>query len=408
MNVLANQLITGVNQEDRFSSRSGITTDPAGKPEPGLSGWQTGPTGLIGSRDHWLMEHLTLLANLSDAFGPPGGEAEVAAIMRRQLEDFCEIQRDGLGSLVASKTGTASRPRLMLAAHLDEIGFMVQAVTASGYLRLLPLGGWDPGVLPGQRLWFKTDAGEDRLGVVASVPYHFRKENKKELKIEELLVDVGANNPEEVKALGLRLGTLAVPAGGLQILNGNRLLNKAWDDRVGVAAMIAVMQYFSSHPHPNTLVAVGTVQEEVGSRGATTAVELVRPDLAIVLEGPPADDYPGLVPDTPQGALGQGVQIRLADPTAIVPSAWARWVLELAASRGIPHQVAVRRTGATDARTIHLARGGIPTLVLGVPVRYAHGPAGLIAYQDFEALVALTRAIIAACDETLWRRLRVG
>ncbi len=345
-----------------------------------------------------------LLTTFADCFGPPGGEAPVAQLMSQHLQSFCQLRRDGLGSVLAEKMGTQAKPRLLLAAHLDEIGFMVQGITAQGYLRLQALGGWDASLLPGQRLIIQTVTGR-REGVVAALPVHFRTENTKPLKMEELLVDIGANSPQEVQALGVGLGDLAVPRAGLGVLNEQCLVNKAWDDRVGVAAMVAVLQHFRDHPHPNTIVAVGTVQEEVGSRGAAAAVELAKPDLAIVLEGPPADDLPGLSPDPPQGALGRGVQIRLYDPTIIVPQNFWRWVVELAQQRQIPHQLAVRRSGATDARAIHVAHGGLPTIVLGAPVRYAHSPASMIHLADVEALVALTVAIIAALDETRWRDL---
>jgi len=341
---------------------------------------------------------LELLQTLSECFGPPGGEAPVARLVEDHLRPFCQLRRDGLGSVLAEKTGQHARPRLMLAAHLDEIGFMVQNVTSQGYLRLQALGGWEPGLLPGQRLLIQTARGRVE-GVVAALPVHFQKEKSKETKMEDLLVDIGAASADEARNLGVSLGDLAVPRGGFAVFNDNYLVNKAWDDRVGVAALIQVMHRFQDRPHPNSILAVGTVQEEVGCRGAATAVEVVKPDLAIVLEGPPADDLPGLSPDPPQGALGKGVQIRLFDPTIIVPQKLWRKVVELAQKQGIPHQLAVRRSGATDARAIHLAQGGIPTIVLGVPVRYAHSAAGIIHRRDFEAMVELTAAVVEALDE---------
>jgi endoglucanase len=341
---------------------------------------------------------LELLQTFSDCFGPPGGEAPVARLVEHYLQSFCQLSRDGLGSVLATKAGQHEKPRLMLAAHLDEIGFIVQGVTAQGYLRLQALGGWEPSRLPGQRLLIQTTSGR-REGVVAATPVHFQKEDKKEVKIEDLLVDIGAASPAEVEVLGVGLGDLAVLRSGFAVLNDNFLVNKAWDDRVGVAAMIAVLERFQDRPHPNTILAAGTVQEEVGCRGAACAVEEAKPDIAIVLEGPPADDLPGLSPDPPQGALGKGVQIRLFDPTIIVPQKFWRWAVGLAQARHIPYQLAVRRTGATDARAIHLAHGGIPTIILGVPVRYAHSAAGIIDQRDFEAMVDLTTAIVEELDE---------
>ncbi len=348
-----------------------------------------------------------LLTAFADCFGPPGGEAPVAKLLEQYLPPGCQVRRDGLGSILAEKTGNQPHPRIMLAAHLDEIGFMVQGITSQGYLRLQALGGWEPSLLPGQRLLIQTAQGP-REGVVAALPIHFRQENAKPLKMEELLVDIGADSPAAVAALGVSLGDLAVPRADLSILNEHYLVHKAWDDRVGVAALAAVLQHFQTHPHPNTLIAVGTVQEEVGSRGATAAVELAQPDVALVLEGPPADDLPGLSPDPPQGALNRGVQIRLFDPSIIVPQTFWRWVVGLAQERQIPHQLAVRRSGATDARVIHSAQGGIPTIVLGVPVRYAHSPASMIHLADVEALLALTVAIIENLDAARLQTLSPG
>ena len=341
--------------------------------------------------------YVELLQKFSECFGPPGGEGPVAQLLEHYLQFFCQLSRDGLGSVLAEKAGKP-KPRVMLAAHLDEIGFMVQGVTAQGYLRLQALGGWEPAWLPGQRLIIQTSSGP-REGVVAATPVHFKKENKKEVKVEDLLVDIGAADAAAVQAMGVGLGDLAVPRGGFAVLNDTVLVNKAWDDRVGVAAMVAVLQHFQDRPHPNTIIGAGTVQEEVGSRGATCAVEAAKPDIAIVLEGPPADDLPGLSPDPPQGALGKGVQIRLFDPSIIVPQKFWRWVVELAGQRRIPHQLAVRRSGATDARAIHVAHGGIPTIILGVPVRYAHSAAGMIHQDDFTAMVDLTTAIVEELDE---------
>jgi putative aminopeptidase FrvX len=343
------------------------------------------------------MEHLlALLEELSTCPGPPGGEEPVAQLIRRRLERRCEIRHDGLGSLIAEKKGASDRPRIMLTAHMDEVGFMVQNITAQGYLRLQALGGWAAGQLPGQRLHVHGSRGPVE-GIIGAVPPHFRTAEKGEVKIEELLVDVGASSPEEVEALGVRLGDLMTPASRFAVFNTRLLANKAWDDRVGCAVLVAAMVELDRHP--NTVVAVATVQEEVGSRGAVTAVELARPHAAVVLEGPPADDLPGIAKDNPQGALGKGCQVRLYDPSTIIHRRFWLWVTELAGRRGIAYQLAVRQSGATDAKAIQLAQGGIPTVVLGVPVRHAHGHNGLIHLDDVEATLALARAVLEELDE---------
>jgi endoglucanase len=343
------------------------------------------------------MEHLlALLEELSTCPGPPGGEEPVAQLIRRYLEPCCETWRDGLGSLIAERKGTSARPRIMLTAHMDEVGFMIQNTTAQGYLRLQALGGWAAGQLPGQRLHVHGSRGPVE-GIIGAVPPHFKKGDKGELKIEELLVDVGASSREEVDTLGLRVGDLMTPVSRFAVLNTKLLANKAWDDRAGCAVLVAAME--ETGRRPNTVVAVATVQEEVGSRGAITAVEVARPHVAVVLEGPPADDLPGIATDTPQGALGKGCQVRLYDPSTIIHRRFWEWVTQLARRRGIAHQIAVRQSGTTDARAIHVAQGGIPTVVLGVPVRHAHSHTGLIHLDDVQATLALTTAILEELDE---------
>lgn len=339
---------------------------------------------------------LGLLEELSSAAGPPGGEEPVADIISRHLEESSAISRDGLGSVLAEKKGTRERPRIMLSAHMDEVGFMLQSISSEGYLRLQPLGSWTVGHLPGQRLVIHGRLGPVE-GIVAAVPPHFQKEGGGEVKPEDLLVDVGAASREEVESLGLQLGDLITPPSRFSVFNKKHLANKAWDDRVGCAVLVAAVKQVDNHP--NTIVATATVQEEVGSRGALTAVEVARPQAALVLEGSPADDLPGIAKDSPQGALGKGCQIRLYDPSIIIHRRFWQWVTELAKQRGLTHQLAVRRSGATDARAIHLAQGGIPTVVLGVPVRYAHGHNGLIHLDDVRATISLTTAILEELDE---------
>jgi len=345
---------------------------------------------------------MKLLEELSSCPGPPGGEEPVASLIRRHLKPQFQIQRDGLGSLLASKEGTRKQPRIMLTAHMDEVGFMVQNISKDGYLRLQPLGGWIASQLPGQRLLIHGSKGSVE-GIVAAIPPHFAKEQKSDTKVEDLLLDVGAASREEVASMGLQLGDLLTPASHFAVYNKKFLANKAWDDRVGCAVLVAAMQKLKKHP--NTVVASATVQEEVGSRGAVTAVDLAKPQAAIVLEGPPADDLPGVSKESPQGALGKGCQIRLYDPSIIIHRRFWQWVTELAQAKKVPHQLAVRRSGATDARAIHLAQGGIPTVVLGVPVRHAHSHSGLINLEDVKATLDLTVAILEKLDSKILKSL---
>ena len=174
---------------------------------------------------------------------------------------------------------------------------------------------------------------------------------------------------------------------------------KAFDNRVGMAGTIQAGQILAQSAHPNRLILCGTVQEEVGLRGAKTAANFAKPDVAIILEGPPADDTPGFARGDCQGRLGGGVQIRLFDPSAITNPRLARLAIETAGEEGIPYQVTIRRSGGTDAGSFHVANEGIPSIVLGVPARYIHSHNAIIDLNDYLHMVALAIALVRRLDE---------
>jgi putative aminopeptidase FrvX len=342
-----------------------------------------------------------LLTRLSNAVGTPGNEDAVRAIMRQALEGLGEFSTDRLGSLICRQTGSSAAPKIMLAGHLDEIGFLVRYVTENGFVKFHPLGGWWSHVLLAQQVVIKTRQG-DVAGIVGAKPVHHLTdaERKNLLDIKDLFIDVGAKDKKEAQeALGIQPGDHILPATRCaQMCNGQLLMGKAFDNRVGVALLIEALQHFAANEHPNALYGVGTVQEEVRMRGAITAVETVQPDLAIVVEGPPADDFPGSNKDEAQGRLGYGPQIRLFDPTMITNRKLVEYVLDIARVSGIPHQVAVRVSGGTDAGKIHVAQRGIPTIVIGVPVRYAHSHVGIISLDDYRHTLQLLVATLAGLD----------
>jgi endoglucanase len=181
--------------------------------------------------------------------------------------------------------------------------------------------------------------------------------------------------------------------------NPDLLLCKAFDNRAGMALILQAMGAMAEISHPNTVWGVGTVQEEVGVRGAQTAGFTVEPDAAIVVEGTPADDFPGIGEDERQGALGKGVQIRVLDPSAIMNREFTRYVEDCARQADIPHQVAVRKSGGTDARAIHLHRRGVPTVVLGIPARYIHTHNSMISLKDYLSALQLVMKLLQNLDE---------
>lgn len=342
---------------------------------------------------------LALLRRLALAAGPPGAEGEVRAIVRETLEGIGTFEHDRLGSLLCTLEGAEPSPRIALDAHMDEVGFLVQSITSSGQLRFVPIGGWWGHVLLAQRVDVLTSDGGKVPGVIASKPPHFlsEAERKQVLTIPAMLIDIGASSRTEAEGLGVQVGDAIAPHSEWVELAGGRVSAKAFDDRVGVGVLLESMRRLAAgDPPPGTVVGIAAVQEEIGCRGATTASELSRPDVGIVLEGTPADDTGG-TPD-PQGALGSGPQIRFSDPTALSNRGLVRLSERLAAEAEIPCQVAVRASGGTDARSIQAYGTGVPTVVIGVPARYIHTHVSIIDPEDYAHAVDLTVALVRALD----------
>ena len=348
------------------------------------------------SRDEQEMKDL--LRSLTLCAGAPGAEDEVRVLIRENLEGVGELSYDGLGSILCERPGGADSPRVLIDGHMDEVGFMVQSITQEGLVNFVPLGGWWAHVLLSQRVDIITSGGKVP-GVIGSTPPHFPSDKKREqlLKLEDIYIDIGATSDEAVSGMGVQIGDTIVPhAEFTELKDPDILSSKAFDNRAGIALMVETLLEFSSREHPNTIIGVGTAQEEIGCRGAVTASEKASPDVGIVLEGTPADDIPGFT--EPQAILGKGPQIRFYDPTAISNRRLAEFVAGIAAEAGIEIQIAVRRSGGTDAKSIHMHRGGVPTVVIGVPARYIHSHVSLIHWQDYLNTSRLVCELVARLD----------
>lgn len=346
---------------------------------------------------------IDLLRELTEANGVPGYEGRVAAIMRAHLLDVAdEICSDGLGSLIARLDGSTERPRIMLAAHLDEIGFMAKLITDEGYVKFANLGGWWDQVLLGQRVVIETAKGPVR-GIIGAKPPHLLSEDdrKKIMPASDMFIDVGAKDRDEVcSELGIRAGDAIVPWSPFEVLAcGDRLLGKAWDDRVGVGLAIEVLRALRGKGHPNTLFAVGTVQEEVGLRGAETSADVVNPDVALVLETGIAGDVPGIKPEESHVKLGGGVAIYVMEGSAIPNLRLRDLAIDICEERGFDYQLTILQRGGTDAGRIHQHARGVPSLVLGVPCRHIHTHAGVIDARDYDTTFKAILALCEALDE---------
>lgn len=344
-----------------------------------------------------------LLERCSNAAAPSGFEGEMRAVVKEELAGIARIRETKAGNIIAAVGPESGAKRVALVAHMDEIGFMVQGVTPDGFLLIVPLGGWWNHTLPSQRVLVHTRDGRRIPGQIGTRPPHLLPESQRHqvMPTEALFIDVGASSAEEVAALGIRLGCAVTPDVQMQGLAiPHRWMGKAFDNRAGVYAMIQTLKTLAQETAlPVTAEGIGTVQEEVGTRGAR-ALDCP-PDFAVILEGPPADDTFGQSGICRQGVLGQGVQVRLFDPTNITPPELADWVLRVAAEEGIACQPTVRRTGGTDAAAAYPQWHGTPAIVLGVPTRYIHSHNGILDDRDLEACVALAAALVRRAPEFL-------
>ena len=340
----------------------------------------------------------TFLKELVEAHGAPGFEGGVADVMARYLKGVGPMSRDRLGSFICEKAGSKAGPRVMLAGHLDEVGFMVKSVTKEGFVKFLPLGGWWGHVVLAQRLLIKTRKG-DVLGVVGSKPPHeLRDEDRKKvLEIKDMYIDVGATSDWDVKKkLDIRPGDPILPISDFTLMaNANLMLAKAWDNRIGCALAAETAKRLQNVAHPNTVFAVATVQEEVGLRGAQTSAFKVQPDVGIALDVGIAHDTPGTEGDE---RLGGGPLIVVYDATSIPNRGLLDLVMDTAKQAKITLQFESVERGGTDAGKIHVTGQGVPSISMGVPARYIHSHVSIIDRRDFEATVKLLVALVKRLD----------
>lgn len=341
-----------------------------------------------------------LLKRLTEAPGVPGYEGPVRQIVREYFQGLGEVFQDRMGNLFCKKTGQAEQPRVLLAGHMDEIGFMVKYITDQGMVRFVPLGGWFDQTLLGHRVIIRTHKG-DVLGVIGAKPPHLipPEERNKMVPKKEMFIDVGVSSREEAEALGIRVGDPIIPYASFEVMaNPKVYVAKAFDDRVGVALAIETLQALQDTEHPNTVYGVATVQEEVGLRGATTAPWSVEPDVAIILEVDIAGDTPGVKPEESPIKMGKGPSLLVYD-RAMIPNLKLRdLVIQVAEEEGIPLQLSAIEGGATDGARIHLYKTGVPTVVISVPTRYIHSHSTLLHREDFDRTVDLLVALVKRLD----------
>ncbi|MBB4824183.1 endoglucanase [Sporosarcina luteola] len=349
-----------------------------------------------------LDETLTMLKDLTDAKGIPGNEREPREVMKQYIEPFAdEIEQDGLGSLIAKKTGAADGPRIMLAGHLDEVGFMVTKIDDKGFLSFQTVGGWWSQVMLAQRVTVVTRKGDTVTGVIGSKPPHILSADarKKPVDIKDMFIDIGASSREEALEWGVLPGDMVVPYFEFTVMNNDKyLLAKAWDNRIGCAIAIDVMKALKKEGHPNILFSVGAVQEEIGLRGAKTAAAKVKPDIGIAVDVGVAGDTPGVTSKEAMGKMGEGPQIFLYDASMVSHKGLRDLFVDTAEERGIPYQFEALAGGGTDAGSIHLSGNGVPSIAICVATRYIHSHAAMLHRDDYENAVKLIVEVIKKLD----------
>lgn len=348
---------------------------------------------------------IALLKELSESFGPSGFEREPATIVKKAGAKFSdEISFDKLGSVVFKARGKSDSPKILLAGHMDEVGFVVTGIEKeSGYLTFSPLGGWFDQVLLGHRVTVRTKKG-DVVGIIASKPPHLLapEERDKVVKLDSMFIDIGASSREvSEKEFGVRIGDPVAPQSQFTLVKGGKVaMGKAFDDRVGTFVGLEVLKRLKTRrtQHPNCLYVAATVQEEVGLRGAQTVANLVEPDVAVALEVDIAGDVPGIKPNEAPSKMGKGPSILAFDATMIPNQAFKAFVLDTAEKERVPYQLSVVAKGGTDAGRFHISRAGCPSIVIAVPTRHIHSHSAVADLSDIDNAVELVLALVERLD----------
>ena len=343
-------------------------------------------------------QSIRLIKELSEANGACGFEDEVLKVLREFGKGLGDIKEDSLRNLYLNRKGNgAGRPVIQLDAHSDEVSFMVQAIKPDGTLQFIPLGGWVDSNVPAHKVRVRTADGIYIPGIIASKPPHFMSEAEKRLtpEIDQMSIDIGASSREEaVRDYHIRIGEPVVPDVSFEYSDSHDLMiGKAFDCRLGCASIIHTLSALSAEDLKVNVTAAFAVQEEMGTRGATVTANTVKPDIAVVFEGCPADDTVA-EPYAVQTAIHKGPMLRHIDKRMITNPRFQRFALGLANEQGIPVQESVRSGGSTNGAPIHLSNQGVPVIVIGIPVRYIHTHYGMAAHSDVVNAAKLAVEII--------------
>jgi putative aminopeptidase FrvX len=343
------------------------------------------------------MSQLSRIQRICDANGISGFEDDVVRAIRDEAGTLGRFAEDSLRNLYLYRTENQSdKPVVLLDAHTDEVGFMVKCIRPDGMLEFIPIGGWVSSNIPAHLVRVQTFDGKTIPGIVGSKPPHYQSEaeRKSAPDIASMYIDIGASTIEQVLQMGVDVASPIIPEAKVIYNEENGLLfGKAFDCRLGCTTIIDVLDALKGKQLDVNLVAGFASQEEVGCRGAQLTARKVKPDVAICFEGSPADDT-FLPAYQQQTIVGKGPMLRFIDSKMITNPRFQKFALDIAARFDIPVQKGVRNGGATNASALHLSEQGVPTIVIGIPVRYAHTHWGVSSLDDVQNSIRLASAML--------------
>ncbi len=347
-----------------------------------------------------------LMKTLTETEGNPGFEKRIYDVMKKEIYKHTDkIITDKLGSIVG-QVGSDG-PKILIAGHMDEVGFMVSHITKNGFLRIVPLGGWWGHVLLSQRVKVLTQKG-DLTGVVGSKAPHVLtlEERKKVMDIDKMFVDIGASSREEAESFGVAVGDPVSTICPFEPLsNPKLLLSRTWDNRAGCYIALRVLEKLKQKSGPNQVFSGATVQEEVGLRGAETLANLIQPDIAFAVDVGVAGDIPGMNPEEASVSLGKGPIVGFMDRSMIPHRKLRDHVVSIAKELSIPYQIDIMTGGGTDAGKFHVTNSGVPTMVVSVPSRYIHSHVSVVQEDDLENAIELLYQVILTLDSTKVKKM---
>ena len=347
-----------------------------------------------------------LLKKVSEVQGISGDEKEVAMLIKDELKDIATFEYDNLGSTIAYLNKESDQPKVLLTAHMDEVGFIVSSITPEGFIKMSPIGGWWNHVILAELMVLKTREGKKYFGVVGAQPPHGMpaEARSKVMDLNNIYLDLGIKDKKMAEKLGIRMGDTITPYQEFRVLNdGVSLLGKAWDDRIAVAVGIEVLRRNSN---ANAIFA-GTVQEEVGLRGAKTASYHVKPDVAFAIDVTMSHDLPG----SDRGMdtkLGAGVALSVKDGSVIAHRGLFDFVEEIAKKHGIKYTYDMLQAGGTDSGEMHKQFNGIINMTISLPCRYFHSHVSIINYNDYEATINLMVEVIESINAEVVAKLKAS